>query len=93
MIAPLECCLSSGAGSESDGSTLEPVVCGEYITEGYAWQGAVNAGEVLNPPACIDVPVAQSASFWAFYGLNFVHFDAGNGSGRGCGGRRRLRGA
>ena len=43
VIKPLDCCLSSesGSGSSAGGSAgggLEPVVCGEYITEGYAWQ-------------------------------------------------------
>jgi hypothetical protein len=28
-----------------DGLVGGSVVCGEYIAEGYAWQGAVNAGE------------------------------------------------
>jgi hypothetical protein len=30
------------------------VVCGEYIAEGYAWQGAVNAGEATAAAAAAE---------------------------------------
>ena len=40
VIKPLDICLAS-----AEGPSCEPVLCGEYIAAGYAWQGTVNAGE------------------------------------------------
>jgi|EP01043_Picozoa_sp_COSAG02_P044870 isopenicillin N synthase-like dioxygenase len=42
VISPLA--TPQAAGSD-DGGVGGSIVCGEYIAEGYAWQGAVNAGE------------------------------------------------
>ena len=42
VIAPLA---PRGSGPETETQRQSSVVCGEYIAAGYAWQGAVNAGE------------------------------------------------
>jgi isopenicillin N synthase-like dioxygenase len=41
-VAPLPCCVTDSTASKYDN---KPVVCGEYISAGYAWQGAVNTGQ------------------------------------------------
>ena len=93
VIKPLDCCLSSesgSGGSSADGSAsggLEPVVCGDYITEGYAWQVSHPHLEPSPDPHLIPhliphiILAGRRQCGW------------GDGSGRGCGGRRGLRGA
>ena len=55
VIAPLPCCCDGAAAD----ALPTPVVAGEYIAEGYAWQGAVNAGE----PSAVKVIAFAGGSF------------------------------
>ena len=50
VISPLDCCFEAASAAAAPGS----VVCGEYIAEGYAWQGAVNAGEATAADAAAE---------------------------------------
>eukprot|EP01045_Picozoa_sp_COSAG04_P049859 COSAG04_NODE_19875_length_406_cov_0.837134_2_plen_75_part_00 len=55
VIAPLPCCCDGAAAD----SLPEPVVAGEYVAEGYAWQGAVNAGEA----SAVDAAAEAGADY------------------------------
>lgn len=50
IISPLACCISEKRPSQYDA-----VMSGEYVAAGYAWQGAVNAGEASATDAAAAV--------------------------------------
>ena len=57
VIAPLPCC-----GGPEVALAQPAVVAGEYIMEGYAWQGAVNAGEATAVEAAAEQGQALSGT-------------------------------